>query len=264
MKRKLLVTLLLTSLMGITSCDKPMHESAIFVSFSAEYTIVSLSVKGVTQMIETKQTFPLLVYNSTCANCEIAHNYINRYRESHNFTFYQVELTTDSVNALNSKFSEVFSKDFVVPDMFIFDKGELTYTFTPSKMVNYSDFASEANRLLKRSNIINIQTDMFLTARVSDFNNYNTEFAIFVNDFVNNDAMNFYSETVFDLAANSKKPTIVVDIYDDGIAQALEGLGISGTDYHKFVTFEDGKIKEECNYISNSSSSISVIKNFYQ
>lgn len=249
MKKNLAFIVVLLPTLLLNGCNKPIHEHAIKVTNSPNEELVSLTAAGVEQMIKTKQTFPLLIYSSTCVSCEIADGYIAEYRSNNPVTLYRIEASY--ISELKVKLPEYFGGEFYTPDMFIFEKGVLTYKFTPSKFVNYSDFKAEANKIFLHSNITYRQKDFDLNKELTTSENL----LVFVNDLEDEEAMNFYSEHFFELASNSNKNTLVLD-YDSSLPSFAD------INQHKMYVYEEGKLKETYDYVTDSLSSINFINSY--
>jgi len=247
MKKIFVVSLSIVAL-SLSSCARAKNKNAIYVPKMSNPEITEITSDTMISMIDGKMTFPILLHLETCVSCIAAHGILENYVSSKGYNVYAHEITGATLRKLSTKYPDTFNTDMLFPQMFVFDKGQLTYTFS-SDLSRNSSFTSELNLLFKDTNMINISND---SNHVLD-----NEALYFVFDSTETSDAAFYSAYLFDKASISNKKTYIID-YSTANSALINRFSLS--EENKRLVIENGTT---ISYMFNHDSAIELINSYY-
>ena len=247
--------ILLTIPLLICSCSEIKNDNAIHSPMSLDNEPIELTAKSVNYMINNDYTFSLFLYSSTCGLCENAVENIDRYTKESHYTFYKIEMFETAIEYLSDKQSNYFSSSLSYPLLYIFDKGELTYTMDGNTLNNYTNFTRIIRPQL-------IATNIFTVTKLQPFMDkyYNDEeFLLYTYDSSELNNKDIYNSHIYQRAIKSCKNLVIVDKYTAKSDLFYYILDNCTSSWFSLIHINQGEIKTTLGYDSASGDEINIL-----
>ena len=208
MKNKYL-TLLSTFSFLLISCGSMKNEGAINAMMSVDKEAIEIKSFSLSYLIDNNYSFPLLMYTRECSACDEAKINLSNYLKGKNICAYQIEMYSASIDYLNNRYPELFSKEKSYPNMLIFKEGKISYEFDNSTLLNYTSFKRVMNNQIIESSVYKINTLEGYNSFISNHKSY--LFYIYSSDTL--DEVDVYKKYIYPSVNKSNKNILIIDQY---------------------------------------------------
>lgn len=262
--RKGLVTLFIFLTFLTIGCSSIKNENAIYATYSYEKEVIEAKAQSVENMIKEKMSFSLLMYTEQCNYCQKAKENLNQVIKDFGFTFYQIEMYNSSIDYLNEKLPDYYSKNDSYPFLYIINRGEISYKSKVEDLTNISNFKKMVKSYSK-------QTSMTTITKIESYNDYKTkskDYVIYCFDSSRLDGNKTFDSYIYEAASKSKKNILIIDkmtAKSELISQIYKDYSLTENDTFDILSSSiDGQIKTTLRYLSESGSNISeFVKSYF-
>lgn len=195
---------LLLTITFLTSCDN-ITNYKLNVSYNySSTTYLNISAEEIVNKLENNQNFALFVSNPNCSSCRTVDENLTKYIQEKHTTIYKYEYNQMSYSYLNEEYPNIFSFDYVSPNILLFNNKNY-YSLPYSSMMEYKNLKATLNGRIKNNNSYTLITkEEYLS-----FLDNNKNLVIFTYD--NREYMDYFNLIQNQILA-SKKNTLLLNL----------------------------------------------------
>ena len=250
MKVRLLPILLVLSSSLVACSDNVKSKLAIVPMTNIDPVVDGERIVPITSteffsFVEGHATFPILFKLDGCSSCQTANKVINNYLSKNNFCIRSLTVNPKTFKELENKFPNQFNDEITFPNLFVYDKGKLTYKFTQSNLIRENSFKAEANKMFISSKLNVCSDEEVLKQHISNSEN---SLMISYQRTSFQDLFTTYSEFYEKLKSSNKTAIFFENLFESN------GPSV--------YLIQNGKIKTSINYLEDASSAIELVNSY--
>ncbi len=250
--QKRLITLLTTLSFTITGCGSIKNEKAIHSIMNDESDVIEVKAETVEYMFKEKYSFSILMYSNNCSYCEKAVGNLKSIKDELNYSLYQIEMYTASIEYHSDKLPNYYNVNDSCPFLYVIKEGEVSYKSKIEDLTNYTNL----KKMIKTYSIDSNITTLTGLGSYQKYVKNHEEFLLYTYDSSLLDEKDIYFSYLYSKAINANKNLLIVDkktAKSELIAKINEEYG-DGFDI--LSLYSQGKIKTTLRYYSASGSEI--------